>query len=68
MIKSFVGDSGGASGEGILRAADAPMPDFLNVPAGGSGSRTQPLPTCRPGMKASCRNILVAALLGTDGT
>lgn len=33
MIKSFVGDSGGASGEGILRAADAPMPDFLNVPA-----------------------------------
>lgn len=33
MIKSFVGDSGGASGEGILRAAGAPMPDFLNVPA-----------------------------------
>lgn len=25
----------GASGEGILRAAGAPMPDFLNVPAGG---------------------------------
>ena len=41
---------------------------FSKCSGADSDRRTQAPPTCRPGMEAVCRNILVAALLGIDRT